>query len=85
VTISISDRERHAADLLRRLFERVGLDTDYDSVFFNHEAPEFSDLPPTTWAELRDWKRLKLVNGGLDHRLTGSGWKYGLRRCPDSC
>jgi hypothetical protein len=62
------------------MFEAVGLDKDYDATFFDAQNDaRFAPIPPTTWAELRQWKRVKLVNDGLDYRLTGSGWLEGLK------
>jgi hypothetical protein len=54
----------------------VGLDEDCPSMHFPVNDPRFVDVPTTTWIELKEHKRIKLVphKDGPAYRLTGSGW-----------
>jgi hypothetical protein len=75
MTISIADRQRFATSVLRTMASDVGLDRDYPSMHFPVSDPRFAAIPTTTWIELKDHKRVKLVPhlDGPTYRLTGSG------------
>jgi hypothetical protein len=80
MTLSPAARRQNADNLLRLLFAHVGLERDYDTVFFNAADDSFATTPPTTWQELVDWGRLKpMAPGDAHYYLTGSGWVDGLR------
>ena len=80
MTLSVDDRRQFATLVLRRMAEEVGLDREYPSVHFPVSDPKFADVPSTTWIELKDYRRVKLVShpNGPAYRLTGSGWVEGL-------
>lgn len=80
MTLSVADRRTFASSVLRTMALEVGFDRDYPSVHFLVSDPKFSCVPTTTWIELKDYKRIKLVpsSGDVAYRLTGSGWVAGL-------
>ena len=80
MTLSVADRQKFATFVLRTMATEVGLDLEYPSVHFSVSDPKFADVPTTTWIELKDHKRVKLVAhpDGPAYRLTGSGWVSGL-------
>jgi hypothetical protein len=81
MTLSVATREQFALYVLKTMASAVGLDQDYPSVHFVVSDPRFADVPPTTWIELKDYRRIKLVSGVGEpaYRLTGSGWVDGLK------
>ena len=80
MTLSVTERRKFATFVLRTMAEDVGLDRDYSSVHFPVSDPRFDQVPTTTWVELKEQKRVKLVPhaAGPAYRLTGSRWVSGL-------
>jgi len=61
MTLSVADRQRFATLVLRTMATEIGLDCEYPSVHFPFSDPKFIGVPTTTWIELKDHLRVKLV------------------------
>jgi hypothetical protein len=82
MTISNKDRNDAINTALRRMLDALG-DRWIGVTRFEVASDEFSDLPQTTWLELKEemWVRTAHDSSGYAFKLTGPGLIEAMTRC----